>query len=223
MYTPTTIKETFEQWIDLSNIMTIVEIGSWHGNDAKSMATTFPNAEVYYFEPNPDYYDDCLSKSKGMSNMYFINKAVINKNGYTDFYPTNSGNGGISSIYSLNDLGHKANWSQKDKVRVECVSINQWGKDNNISQIDLAEIDVQGAELLCLEGMTDYLNGVRGLMIEVCINSYYNGKQAYQNEVVDLLTPYGFELMKYIPDNDGFVKGFPFDGNCWFINERFKK
>ena len=49
--------------INLDDSKIILDIGSWHLDQAIELSSIFPNSEIHAFEPVPLSYQDCLNKS----------------------------------------------------------------------------------------------------------------------------------------------------------------
>ena len=63
--------------INLDNSKTILDIGSWHLNQSIEFSFIFPNSRIYAFEPVPESYQDCLSKSMSYKNISVFNLASV--------------------------------------------------------------------------------------------------------------------------------------------------
>jgi FkbM family methyltransferase len=82
-------------------------------------------------------------------------------------------------------------WCKFDKGMVETVQL----KSIYDGKIDFVHIDVQGAELLVLSGMTDDLNGARMIWMEVSNIELYAG-QPIRTQVESYMVNKGFKLIK---------------------------
>lgn len=105
--------------------------------------------EVYSFEPITENYDLLKKNSKEFSIIPF-NSAISNKNG-TEIFHIDSTSGGHTI------LDKDPNNSRTDETReIDCYTIDYLFKDNWIpDKIDFLKIDVEGAEIKVLEGISD--------------------------------------------------------------------
>ena len=117
-------------------------------------------------------------------------------------------------------------WTLEKKVRkiqVDVVTINKFAKQNNIQNIDLVWMDVQGNELRVLKGMTDYLSKVKMIQTEAGVKEYYENHTLFY-EIKDFLSNYGFEIIYNTLEggrdfNDGVT--WEFETDVIFVNKRF--
>src|SRR5690606_2911325 len=69
-----------------SDSPTIIEVGSFDGNDTVKMARKWPNGTIYAFEPVNDIYEKLEKNTQDFGNVHCYNMAVSDKNGYALFY-----------------------------------------------------------------------------------------------------------------------------------------
>jgi hypothetical protein len=69
---------------------------------------------------------------------------------------------------------------------VQSVSLDEYTLDSKVERIDFIKIDVEGAELLVLQGATTILSGNRLTMMLECKKN--------RTEVVGFLTDYGYDF-----------------------------
>lgn len=105
--------------------------------------------KVYAFEPDPTNFK-LLKKNvliNGYKNVIFVQKAVSQKNGIVKLYLCDD-NKGDHRIYDSGD--------DRDFLEIESISLDNYfcGKNRKINFI---KMDIQGAEGLALQGMTDIL------------------------------------------------------------------
>ena len=66
-------------------------------------------------------------------------------------------------------------------------------KKNNINNIDLLKIDVQGFEEKILLGAKQILNNVKCIELEIIFTNYYDEKSSFK-KIEDVLAKYNFTL-----------------------------
>jgi len=143
--------------------------------------------KIFCFEPAPTNYS-FLQKNinaNACKNIVAIQKAVSDKQGALELFMDEYVSGGHQIFYT----GKKSK-----SVKVETISIDEFW-ENEIPQIDLLKIDIEGAEMLALSGMKKTLSTNSSIkfitefyptMIERCGFS----PQQYLNELRSL----GFSL-----------------------------
>jgi FkbM family methyltransferase len=186
----------------------ILDVGSHDLKDALILANHFLNAKVHAFEAMPMMYDVCVRNNNIPDRISVINAAVTNKDSIINFYKIN-GWLGASSI-----LEPVTNDNNTDIVPVEGIRIDTYAKSHNISKIDLIWMDAQGAELLCLEGIGDYIYDVKMIQSEVGIQAYYKNHNLYP-EIKSYLEEKGFRELQYVPD-------WSHESNVVFINTKYE-
>jgi len=166
------------------NNLNILDIGSRDLGESIIFSNAFPNAKIYAFECNPQTIPICIERSHGYENIKFFDKAVNNYDGICKFYPINKsktittwsdGNPGASSLFKSNGRYTLEKYGQ-DEIEVECVRLDTILKKENTNEVDIIWMDLQGAELLALESLGDYIKNVKIIYTEVEINPMYEGQ-----------------------------------------------
>ena len=161
----------------------IFDIGACEAEDSIRYSDLFPESVVYAFEPR---IDNC-QKAKELivqynkSNIVLENIALSNKNGTADFYLSegeplelknnefwNYGNKSSSLLPPSEELKKHIAWlSFKEKMEVKTQRLDDYVAERNILTIDFMHIDVQGAELMVLEGAGNFLSRIKIIWMEV--------------------------------------------------------
>jgi hypothetical protein len=137
---------------------------------------------------------------------------VSDIDGQTNFYLT-VGTPGASSLLKPIDWIPWTDNKTVDEYPIECVRIDTWANKNNIDKIDLMWMDVQGSELMCLQGVGKYISDVKMIQTEIGTQAYYQGHTLFP-EVHDYLVSNGFELMFRQHD-------WSHEDNVVYINKKF--
>jgi FkbM family methyltransferase len=185
----------------------IFDLGARDLYESIWFANAYPESQVHSFECNPDMADLCRVRSAFFPNITLVEKAVSDIDGTLDFYPINveltkqtpnipyyiakDGNPGASSMFKSLDPTYKQN-----KVTVESIRLNTYLSENEIEEIDLLWMDIQGAEKIALQSLNHYLHKVKMIHTEVAVgpNTEYEGGASF-DEVNTLLTNNGFALV----------------------------
>ena len=124
-------------------------------------------------------------------------------------------NQGASSLYLANgDYDHIEKYVQYE-IEIPCTRIDTFCKENNIDQIDVVWMDLQGAELKALESMGNLLDTVEVIHTELEVNPIYEG-QCLFSDVNEFLCARGFEL------EWGYTAGVTFGSDYIFTKTKWK-
>lgn len=181
------INERFE----LNSIKTILDIGSLNGIESVKFSEKLPSSKVYTFEPNPESYNNVLISTYGIDNIKVYNLAASDFNGQSDFYITYDNMGGSSLLEP--SITHKTG-PTISKTVVDVVRLDEFCFEQNINDIHILWMDVQGSELNIFKGMGDILNNVKAIYVECSMIPYYNGA-SHKDDVIEYLNNYNFELI----------------------------
>lgn len=149
--------DQFAQYVQNRQPCVFANIGAATGGYA-SIAAYFmrENAEIYVFEPVPEFVKALQYFFKDDSRIHIIEKAVSNRNGTMELFATvkqNSNN--IAHSFTMDK--HQTMFSSEytDECRtlthtVETVTLDDFFDKKDV---DLMLIDIEGAEVLAIEGM----------------------------------------------------------------------
>ena len=180
---PIEIETELLQLFDKNSSLTIFDIGACEAEDSIRYANLFPNATVFAFEPRIDN----ISKAKELIQHYkkatiiLENIALSNQNGMASFYLSEGepdelknsehwdfGNKSSSLLPPSEEMKKHTNWLQfNKKIEVQTIRLDKYVEQKNIATIDFAHIDVQGAELMVLEGAGNFLQKIKTIWMEV--------------------------------------------------------
>lgn len=180
---------------------TIIDVGAYLGETAHWFSVLFPNATVWALEPFPESFAELVLKSG--TKIKPFNLAVTNFDGQVELhynsishtngiYPINSDSSDSLSVAQRGEVGIKQN-STIGSVLVNARSLNSFVEEQDILEIDLLKIDVQGAEVDVLKGSGNILNRVAVVLIEISLYDYYE-KSSTIGDVESYLSPHGFSL-----------------------------
>lgn len=175
--------EAGEKWI--VNPKIILDLGARDCIEAIQFSNKYPDAKIYSFECNPESIPVCKANIQTRSSITLVPKACREYTGKTIFFPVStnpprgySPNIGASSIFKAS--GHMMTEPIYQTVtEVECIRIDDWAKENNITKIDVVWMDLQGAELLALQGFGNLINTVSVIHTEVTYRELYSGQDLY--------------------------------------------
>jgi FkbM family methyltransferase len=208
----------FFNQINSNKIKTIFELGSRDLIDAIKLSDYFQDSKVYAFECNPDCLIECYNNIHKLNKIqkekiFLFNKAVSINNSKVTFYPFDLqkyNNMGASSMLKIdfsvrnnNDPDYNKENPQKEII-VDGIRLDTFIDKNNIENIDLLCIDLQGYELNAIKSLGIHLHKVKYIITECSITSTYTNGTTF-NEINNYLINYNF---KYTSSNK-FGNNFP--------------
>jgi len=228
----------FTKYISPDKVVTIFELGSRDLIDGIDMLNYYTKTnKLYAFECNPICVEKCITLYNTLSDtvkdkVEVVTKAVSLENGKISFMTVDENlmdNCGASSIYeidfsnrTINDPDRNRNSVQK-KIMVDAIRLDTFCNINNIPEISLIAMDLQGYELNALKSLGTSLQNVKYIITEVCIESTYKGGCNF-TELYSFLSQFGFNYTvsdKFganLPDTN--IKGWS-EFNCLFTNTAF--
>lgn len=190
-------------------LLTIFEIGACEGEDSIKYSRLFPNSKIYTFEPLPNNFNHIQSNiSKyNVKNIYPYNKALSSKNGVAEFFVSEGrpadaadedwdfGNKSSSLLPPKSHVDVFDFVKFEHRIEVETVTLETFCKENNIKVIDFIHMDVQGAELMVLEGAASFISSIKAIWLEVSTVHLYKD-QPLVNDVQQFMAKHDFVLLK---------------------------
>ncbi len=193
----------------------ILDIGAHDGSDTVEWRSVYPEATIYAIEPSPDAYSKLLLKA-GQYSINVFNIALSDFNGWAEFFISSGKSTQSSSLRKPNlhlTLHPDVAFSQSIAVPVR--RLDDWAKENDVTQVDILWMDTQGTELEILKGGLNVVATVRLLHTEVAVCEMYDSQATYA-EVRAFLDGAGFLVYKEFfgdPYNPGM-------GNVVFVRSR---
>jgi FkbM family methyltransferase len=173
----------------LQNTNLVFDIGGNIGQHALLFANYAEH--VYTFEPFPRLIDrlKLVIKLNHLDNkITLVPYAASDKEGMIPFqFPDERSNLGIASTI----LGRSEN---VNTIEVRSIRIDEYLADVDPKKIDLVKLDIEGAELYALKGMSGLLDrGARPIFI-MEVNDLMMGHAGYSaSDIVGFLNNYGYE------------------------------
>lgn len=169
--------------------MVVVDIGASIGYYTLIAAELVgENGKVFAFEPEPENYALLVRniEANGYKNVLPVQKAVSNKVETTRLFLSPDGNTGWHRIYDSQD-----GW---DSIEIETVTLDEFFKDKE-GRIDVIKMDVEGAEMAVLQGMSHILKGNDNLKIftefmPMLLEKFGSSPEGYLSQLIK----HGFKL-----------------------------
>ncbi|MGK7922408.1 MAG: FkbM family methyltransferase [Trichodesmium sp.] len=149
--------------------------------------------KVLFIEANPVVSERLQKQVANLPNVQVVNCAITNRNGTVNLHVTS--NEQSSSILPLK--GHSniyPNVKETHRVNVPAKTLDTLLQELEINpkEYNLLNIDIQGAELLALQGATNLLKYIDAINTEVNYEELYEGC-ALIDEIDEFLEQHGFE------------------------------
>lgn len=185
---------------------TILDLGCCTGAQSVELANAFPGATVHAFECSPDALPVTAATFENLDlgqRVRLHPYAVDRQTGPRDFWLADPDiNTGAGSFFRSTGHEELQPLNQR-RVNVWAVRLDEWAAQNSIERFDLVWADLQGAELLALEGMGDLLWSVEAAHIEVTFRELY-ARQPLVDDVRSYLDRFGLRLWATIHDVTGY-------------------
>jgi len=182
----------------------ILEAGAFNGHDSVNFIKTWPQSQIYCFEPVSKLYEEVLQNvsmyyPKIQSFPYALGdkegdvELFVSSFNYAPEVPTAS-----SSVLApkehLNYASHVI-FPRTEKSRM--VTIDGWAQEHAVDHVDLLWLDMQGYELNALMHGQKILSTVKAISIEVEFVEAYKGQYLYQ-DIKTWLEAKGFHIIAIV-------------------------
>jgi len=195
----------------------IIEAGAFTGQETITMATRWPHATIYAFEPVPAIFAQLEQNTAHLPNVHCYNIALSSSTGTAEFY--------VSEKPTKPGIPSQAGSLQKPKERlkhspmqfpyvieVPTITLDGWARQHNINHVDMLWLDMQGHELSVLQAAPRILPTVSVIYTEVGFIEAYEGQPTYE-VVKNWLESQGFTMIgKDFVDQTAW-----FFGNALFV------
>lgn len=166
------------------NNATFFDIGACEGLSSKRYLSLFQNASCYAFEPVPENFAKILENKTlyKLTNLNAFQLGLSSKKGTATFYvssgkppnkenPTDNSSGfgnKSSSLYKPSKTKEIHTWLKfNNTITIQTDTLENFCKAHQITTIDFIHLDVQGAELMVLQGAKNMISNITSLWLEV--------------------------------------------------------
>ena len=179
----------------LPNNPVIVEAGAHIGRDTKKMIKVWPHAIIHVFEPVQELFTELQKNVAKYPSIHCYPYALSNQNGTASFHVSSGRSTATSSLLQPKEYLKEHPTTQFEIRTVPTTTLDAWAQQHAISHIDFLWLDMQGGELLALEGATQLLPTVTAIYAEVNFVERYEHNPTYA-EIKRFLASYGFRSIK---------------------------
>jgi FkbM family methyltransferase len=202
----------------LKSAKAVLHVGAHLAQETQSYSNL--NKKVIWIEANPKTYRDLLKVIKKFKKQKAINALITNKNNKVYEFKIAS-NGASSSIFEFGEYhkGKKSLWKQEIKtlkrIRLKSKTLKAILEEKNLKKFnpDFLVLDIQGAELLALQGLDDLIHNFKYILVEVSRVEIYKRGATWK------------DIKKFLNERDFFeqTKNIPLSGDVLFIRSNEKK
>lgn len=211
---------TIQQQLLLGKSNVIFDVGANRGNTTLKYLQLFPKATIHSFEPFADSYEILSNLYNKNLNVHINKFALSNDIGSTILNINKSTD--TNSFLESKKIGANSDkgYVSVGEILVDTNTIDNYCSENNIKEIDILKIDVQGSEIKVLEGALDMLRA--GTIKLIYIETYF--KQQYVDQ------PLFHDISKFLYSHNFLIQNIydPYFSNnsmIWcdaiFVNSNF--
>jgi FkbM family methyltransferase len=189
---------------------TYFDVGANNGWWGEMMISD-PDCRVYFFEPTPEMVKILKDKFSNHPRAVIVDKAVSDIPGTAKFNVAGQGDWGCSSLLDFKDPNEIASkWpgrpdiKKSAEIQVECIRMDDYCKQNNITRVDIFHCDVQGMDLRVLQSFGDLIHIVQSGQIETATSTssaIYANQDATLDKCREWLESKGF-IITQVESND---------------------
>ncbi|MGJ8743213.1 FkbM family methyltransferase [Polaribacter sp.] len=188
--------------------LTFFDIGACEGLSSVRYLSIFSNAEIFTFEPVPKNFEKVLKNKEkhNLKTLYPFQLGLSFEIGEATFYLSsghppnkekpddNSSDFGnkSSSLYKPDKTKEIHPWLKfKETITIKTTTLDNFCETKKVTSIDFIHMDVQGAELMVLQGGKNMLKNIKSIWLEVEKISLYKD-QALKKDIENFLSNRGF-------------------------------
>lgn len=179
-------------------IKTIIDIGANIGNYTIALKNAYPTSTIHSFEPNSTNYQRLVNNIKlnKFTNINANQLGLSDKKGELNLYFDDKNMGAASLAQSAG--------SQHEVINLD--TLDNYCNQNNIENIDLLKIDIEGGEINCLKGGVTILEKTKKGIIQLEVDYGHCKRLGYSAEEL-FEFPIQFGYKSYLMNK--FGKVFP--------------
>lgn len=203
-YISTYLDPQITKLINKQEVKLILEIGAHDCLDS-ILLSDYYNCPIIAFECLPIAIEKCKIAITNQPQIKLVEKAVWHKTGILDFHysPPHAASSSCylfdyESIAKHNHCDYSAMAAHYPMtcIQVEATRLDEWLQKNEIDQVDLICMDVQGAALPVLKSLGSYLKKIKYIVTEVEYKPIYIGEALFP-EIRSFMEQNGFTPFNY--------------------------
>ncbi|MDN3584403.1 FkbM family methyltransferase [Mucilaginibacter flavus] len=212
---PVPIKQELDMLFKRDAAITIFEIGACEGEDSIRYSNLFPNSNIFAFEPLPKNLQKIQHNivKYQKDNITIVPLGLSDNCGISTFYVSSGTPEGQENNENW-DFGNKSSSllppdkhidvvkfiEFKQRIDVETITLDAFCQNKGINLVDFVHMDVQGAELMVLNGARNSISKMKAIWLEVSKITLYKG-QPLINDIERFMSENNFVKIKDTVDD----------------------
>jgi len=180
-----------------SSIKCIVDAGANVGSWSLLANHFFPGCMIFSFEPLPEYFKFLRENTLNIPSITCINAALSDKSEEKKFYLQGHSSSFMQASNEL--LSLHPNEFCRGELLVRSIKLDDFISSEKIASPDLIKLDVEGAEIIALEGARHILQTTKYIILEVSFVERHLGQ------------PLIHEIIAFMAKNSFYLYAFPHD------------
>ena len=180
------------------NVEIIFDVGANIGQSAIKFRNLFKDAKIYCFEPFEKSYKRILAKTQSDKNIHVFNIALAESNGIKNFYINEYSD--LNTIMPSLKKTHSYHYGGRNEriIEVKVATIDEFVTNYSLPKINVLKIDIEGGELLCLQGASQTLSSenIDLIYLEVGFAPRYEGEPFFEN-ICNYLNKYNYRFFNF--------------------------
>jgi FkbM family methyltransferase len=149
----------------------IVEVGAYMGKETRAAAESWPYArKIVAFEPNPRAFAELQKNTASFPNVACFPLAASTYNGTALLYLCRGSDGNDAGWEHRSSLlpptKETAVYTRGPILEVPCVVLDDWCAKNQIDQVDVLRLELDGLELHVLESSPKILKSAKLIILQ---------------------------------------------------------
>lgn len=176
----------------------LFDVGSFQGDYIKDLNKLSKNLEIFCFEPDILSFTNLKNKYSGTKGINIYNTAISSSIRESKLYSYNSMDNRSHSSMNKNVF---SNYFKKNYVAntVHTTTIDEFCKLNNVNNIDLLKIDVEGHELEVLKGANEMISKNKISKIQFEFTQLNVEQRIFFKDFWDFLKQYDYTIYRLLP------------------------
>lgn len=190
----------FEDMVSLlrgTPVTTVVDGGACEGTFSRTMATVFPGASIYAFEPTPETFNLLENNTRSLAAVSPQQLALGAKRGTARFYKNASP---LTNSLKRNTDANRAYFSglvdERGQITVDVIALADFAREQKLENLDIIKLDLQGGELDAIVGLGSLIGSVKIVFVEVQFLALYSEAPLF-SDVDTHLREVGFALYQF--------------------------
>lgn len=183
---------------EAEDCLTLFDVGGNIGKYTMSLHKNITKPRIIHaFEPSKITGEHFRENTKNIPQVVFNNCGLSDKEGALELYYDATASG-LSSVYQR-DLKH-ANINMNMHETIQLIRLDDYCVKNQIKQIDLLKIDVEGHEMAVFQGCGDWLTNGKIKNIQFEFGGCNVDSRTYFKDFFNLLNPH-YKIFRIIKND----------------------